>query len=313
MRSALVPACMVVVVTAIVAAQPGPTPLAPTPPSQTARQALIEIFFGKKPDHVKKHLAEITRKAMSKLDTGAGPSFMTEIEAIGVQAQSLGGHLQIMESGPTLLTIEQPETREKFEVTVERDDLIGDEDQIELSFQMSRNGKPETLPFLPRLNFLMKMEADIWRVTDLTFSAHMPLTDSDFLKGVVDQLEKKQQASNEAGAAYSVRAIVGAEMSYHNTHPEKPYSCSLSEMGSSVDSELARGTKNGYVFALTACDALHFKVAAEPATPSSGRHAFCSDESGTIKFSGNSKAATCLSSGEPYSGNAHVATGFSVD
>jgi hypothetical protein len=304
---------MVLMATAILAAQPEPKPLAPTPPPQSARQALIEVFFGKKPDHVKKHLAEITRKAMSRLDTGPGPSFMSEIEAIGMQAQSLGGHLQILETGPTLLSIDQPETHEKFEVTVERDDLIGDEDQIELSFQMFRGGKAETLPFLPRLNFVMKMEAGIWRVTDLNFSARMPLTDSDFLRDLVDQIEEKQQASNEAAAAYSVRAIVGAEMSYHNAHPDKPYSCSLSEMGSSVDSELARGTKNGYVFALTACDALHFKVAAEPATPRSGRLAFCSDESGTINFSRNGKAATCISSGQPYSGNANVVTGFSAD
>jgi len=314
MKSSLADACIVLVVIAVVAAQAeqAPSDLNPPPP-QSARQALIEIFFGKTPDHVKKHLADITRKAMSKLDTGAGPNFLSEVEAIGMQAQSAGGNLQIMETGPILLTIEQPQTQEKFEVTIERDDLVGDEDQIELSFQMSRNGKPETLPFLPRLTFMMKMETGIWRVSDLNLSARMPLTDPDFLKDLVDQIQEKQRASNEAGAAYSVRAIVGAETTFHNKHPERPFSCSLSEMGSAVDNELAHGTKNGYVFALTGCDALHFKAAAEPATSGSGQRAFCADESGDIKFSSNGKAATCLSSGQPYNGNSRLTTGFSVD
>jgi hypothetical protein len=75
-------------------------------------------------------------------------------------------------------------------------------------------------------------------------------------------------------------------------------------MGSAVDAELAHGTKNGYVFALTGCDALHFKVAAEPATPGSGQRAF---------WRGREKAATCLSSGQPFSGNAGLTAGFSVD
>jgi hypothetical protein len=107
--------------------------------------------------------------------------------------------MQGMETGPILLAIEQPQTQEKFEVTIERDDLVGDEDQIELSFQMSRNGKPETLPFLPRLAFMMKMETGIWRVSDLNLSARMPLTDPDFLKDLVDQIQEKQRPSNEAG------------------------------------------------------------------------------------------------------------------
>jgi len=132
------------------------TQIAPAPPPpQSARQALLEMFLGQGPDHLKKHLPEITKKAFGKIDSGATPGFLTQIEAVK-EATAGGGTLQTIETGPVLLVSEQPQSREKFEVTVERDDLVGDEDQIDLSFQMSRNGKPVAMRFLPRLTFMMK-------------------------------------------------------------------------------------------------------------------------------------------------------------
>jgi len=100
---------------------------------------------------------------------------------------------------------------------------------------------------------------------------------------------------------------VAAETAYHSKH--HGYTRSLTELTSSqnkndehpmrrVDPDLAKGTKQGYVFALTGCDALHYKIAAEPATPSAGRRAFCADESGALKSSKNGKASTCLSDGQ---------------
>jgi len=64
------------------------------------------------------------------------------------------------------------------------------------------------------------------------------------------------------------------------------------------DSELADGKKNGYIFAISACDASHYKIVAEPAVPDSGQRAFCSDEGGAVRASADGKAMTCLSSGE---------------
>ncbi len=216
---------------------------------------------------------------------------------------------------------DQPQTREKFEVTVERDDLIGDEDEIDLSFQMSRNGKPGALPFLPRLTFIMRMESGVWRLNEASFLARMP-SDPDFLKDLVGQIEEKQQRTNEFTATFSIRAIVAAETAYHTKHPG--YTCSLSELATlssegsgehpRIDPDLAKGTKQGYVFALTGCDVLHYKIAAEPATPSAGHRAFCADESGVLKFSKNGKASTCLSSGQNFGEDSgDVTAGFSVD
>src|SRR5437588_9749453 len=82
--------------------------------------------------------------------------------------------------------------------------------------------------------------------------------------------------------------IVAAETGYHTKHPG--YTCSLSELATlssegsgehpkmPIDPDLAKGTKQGYVFALTGCDPLHYKIAAEPATPSAGHRAFCSGQ-----------------------------------
>jgi hypothetical protein len=301
------------------------TQIAPAPPApQSARQALLEMFLGQGPAHLKKDLPEITKKAFAKIESGANPSFLTEVEGIGMQARAAGGNLQTMEAGPVLLVSDQPQTQEKFEVTVERDDLIGDEDEIDLSFQRSRNGKPEALPFLPRLTFIMKMESGVWRLNEASFLARMPLADPDFLKDLVGQIEEKQQRTNEFTATFSIRAIVAAETGYHTKHPG--YTCSLSELAAvssegggerrrmPIDPDLAKGTKQGYVFALPGCDALHYKIAAEPATPSTGHRAFCADESGVLKFSKNGKASTCLSSGQNLGEDSgDVSAGFSVD
>src|SRR5439155_1601188 len=217
-----------------------------------------EMFLGQGPDHLKRHLPEITKKAFAKIESGANPSFLTEVEGIGMQARAGGGNLQTMETGPVLLVSDQPPTREKFEVTVERDDLIGDEDEIDLSFQMSRNGKPGALPFLPRLTFIMRMESGVWRLNEASVLARMPLADPDFLKDLVGQIEEKQQRTNEFTATFSIRAIVAAETAYHTKHPG--YTCSLSELATvrsegsgerprmPIDSDLAKGTKQGYVF-----------------------------------------------------------------
>ena len=292
-----------------------------SPPPQSARQALLEMFFGQGPNHLEKHLPEITKKALRRLEPGS-PNFLTELDAIGAQARTSGGKLQTMDVGPTLLVVEGPPAREKFEIVVERDDLIGDEDQIDLSFHMYQGGKIQALPFLPRLTFMMKMEEEVWRLNELSFSARMPIADPDYLKDLIDQIQEKQQRSNESTAAFSMRAIVAAEAAYQASHPDRGFTCSLSELasaskdtseenrGTAIDDALATGKKSGYVFVVAGCDGSHYKAAAEPATPTSGHRAFCADENGEIKFSKNGKAATCLSNGQPFKGDFD---GYSID
>jgi len=268
------------------------------------------MFFGSTPNHLEKHLPEIASKAFQQLDTGTGPGFLGEISMISSQARSLGSSLRTFDSGSTLLLAEEPRTREKIEILVEQDNLVGEENQIDLSFHKYRSGLEERLPIIPRLTFMMKSEKGIWKLNEVSFTARMPLGDPDFVRGLVKDLKKKQQSSNEAMASWSIRSIVSAENAYHSKHSERGYTCSLTELAQAaseagsendrfmVDAELAAGRKNGYVFALTGCDGLHFKVAAEPATAAAGQRAYCADQSGEVKFASDGKATTCLSRGQ---------------
>ncbi len=296
-------------------------------PPQSARQALIEAFFGQSSDHLERHLPELAKKAFRQLDSGSGsPSFLTQLSMIGMEIKRGSNNFQIMETGPTLLMAEDPGESQKFEVNVERDDLVGDENQIELSFHMYKHGQEEALPVIPRLTLSLKTEASVWRIYDASLAVRAPLGDPDFLKTLVKNLLDKQQSSNEMWATISLGAIAGAETRYQASSPNHAYSCSLSQLaqqnksktgeyaGMPVDDELATGKKNGYVFALTGCDALHFKAVAEPSTPAMGQRAFCVDESGTIKFSSNGKATTCLSNGQVYQGpRATGLSGIAID
>ena len=293
-------------------AQIAPPPT-PPPPPQSPRQALLEMFFGTTPNHLEKHLPNVARKALQQLDTPGSASFLSEFSLISEQARAGGSNFQTFETGPILVLSETPEAKQKVEISVEQDYLIGDENQIDLSLHTYRNGRLETLPVIPRLTLMMKTEAGLWKLEEIALSLRAPLADPEYLKNLVKDLKKKQQSSNEGAASWSLRAIIASETKFHEAHSERGYTCSLTELtqvsadespenrGMAVSEELASGKKDGYVFALTGCDALHYKVAAEPASAVAGQRAFCADESGEIKFSPDGKATTCLSRGKPMS------------
>jgi hypothetical protein len=275
------------------------------PPPQTARQALIEMFFGTAANHLEKHLPDVTRKTFKRMDSGDGRSYLSEFSMLASQAKAGGAALQTFDTGPTLLTAEQAEQQaEKVEITVERDDLVGDEDQIDLGLRMSRNGKEDTtLPVIPRFTFIMKTESEVWRLNEISVTVRLPLADPDFLKG----LEDRQRSQNEQMTVFAVHQIVIAEKGYQSTHDG--FACTLAalanrpgrqpQQGLLYDRQLAGGQENGYVFAISGCDGTHYKIVAEPAIPDSGGRAFCSDESGAIRAAADGKATTCLANGEP--------------
>lgn len=283
-----------------------------SPPPQTARQALIEMFFGSAPDHLEKHLPTITRRSFQKFATADGPSLLAEISAIAAQAKAAGPALQTFDTGPTVLSVEDPHSNvgQKVEITLQRDDLLGDEDQIEVELHVSRNGKDETIPFIPRFTFLMKTEhdmktdRDVWRLQEISATVRAPLTDPDFLKTI----EEHQRKQNEQMVIWSLRSVVTAEKSYQAAHGS--FACALSALGSShpqtsrsasaylYDRELIAGKKYSYIYVISSCDGSHYKIAAEPATGDSELRAFCGDDAGAIRGSADGKAASCLSRGE---------------
>jgi len=295
---------LVAVLSSWVTAQTAPSE---APPPQTARQALIEMCFGQAPGHFEKHLPDITRQTFKKLGGGDGQSVPGVFSALATQAKAGGGKVDTFDAGPTLLTAKGPAggNYEEINITVERDDLIGDEDQIELALHLINGGKEETLlPIILRFTFAMKMESEVWRLNEVSATARFPLADPTFLKG----MQERQIRQNEQTALWSVRSVVAAEKSYQSA--QGGYACKLSALGNDgkeagvprrtylYDSQLASGKKNGYGFSISECGASHYRIGAEPEAPDSGQRAFCSDESGAVRASADGKAATCLVSGE---------------
>jgi hypothetical protein len=305
---------------------------------QTARQALMEMFFSKQPGTFLKHLPAATRATLEK--SGALASLQGYSMLAG-QLQTQGKSFQTFEVGSVMLATEDPKTGQKFEVAVDNDSLRGDQDDIELSFHTYKDNQAQRTPFLPRIVFSMKTEAGLWTLNDIAITINLPLADPDFLKGISDRMKASAVVAspqihaqgvpaqsmvqvpgqvptstfgNDANALAAVRKIVAAETTYAATYPAVGYTCILSDLdgfGAAeanehqamlISSGLASGRHQGYSFSLSGCSgtpATAFHLTATPIGDSYGRRAFCSDQSGTIRSSSDGGAASCLGSGTP--------------
>ncbi len=298
------------------------------PPKQTARQALIEMFLGKGPDDFVRHLPEKARSTLiHKGDTpeGSWPLRLAEVgHAIGAQGQ----HIETFDTGPAILVMDDPKGHEKLEISVEHDSLAGESDEIELSIKYFKDGQEIALPVVPRFIFTLQEEKEIWRVTEVTAAAHIPLTDPDYLKN----LRKLQDQSNEVMIRMRVNAIIGAENAYAATHPDRGYACNLSTLFGQekiVQAEVPRQLSgedtgevrpalaanffdpgqqnevwNGYRFTLSGCEgspASKYLLIAAPADPEPDAEmkTFCADESGVVKFSTGGSRRRARTMGNP--------------
>ncbi|HEU5400345.1 MAG TPA: hypothetical protein VFU86_03245 [Terriglobales bacterium] len=285
--------------------------------NQTARQALIEMFFGPAPDHFEKHLPDITRRSLAKLNSPGGQNVLAEFSMIAMQMKAGGNNFQTFDTGPSLLIAQDPRGSgpDRIELTVERDDLIGDQDEIELMPHLSKNGQEQSLPVIPRFTFIMQEESKVWKLHEISVNVRIPLADPGFLKTIEDE----QRSRNEQMTIWYVQQINTSEKTYSAARGQ--FACSLSALaahntkdpqqsvGYLWDPELAKGSKGGYVFAISGCDSSHYKVVAEPAVADSGQRAFCSDESGDLRASSDGKATSCLSSGDLVQRDQQNATG----
>jgi hypothetical protein len=274
-----------------------------TQPPQTARQALIEMLLSKSPDAFVKHLPKVASQVLIRKGDNPETSLVQKISTIG-QQMTAQGHVETFDVGPTLLVSEQDEGKEKVktEVIVERDNVMGENEEIEVSIHVYRDGQPEFLPVVPRLIFSMTQEKEIWRLTEATLAAHIPLTDPDYLKGV----RKKEDETNESMASGRVNMIALAEVRYASTHPDRGYSCNVAELfqgnvGGGDSQPLVTDESSGYRFSISGCDgnpASKFQITAVPTESDTGMKAFCADESGTVRFDARGKGAACLSRGQ---------------
>jgi hypothetical protein len=291
---------------------------------QTARQALLEMFFSKTPGTFAKHLPAATRDALEK--SGA----MANLQAYSLlasQMQAQGQNFQTFETGSVLLSGENPKTGQKLEVTVENDALHADEDDIELSFQTYKDGQAQRTPFMPRLTFSLKQEAHVWKLNEISMLIRLPLADPDLLKAITESMKARQNASvsmapqrqpltpaagTDQQVLAAMRAILTAEITYATTYPRVGYTCTLSDLDGFgggepnehqamlINSGLASGKRYGFVFSLSGCasaPAGGFRLSATPNANTFGRKTFCADQSGVIRASEGGDPASCFSNG----------------
>jgi len=122
----------------------------------------------------------------------------------------------------------------------------------------------------------------------------------------IPNLLRARIAANESSAEVSVRTLIAAEGRYASSHPDTGYTCTLADLSKDnlIDAKLASGQKNGYVFELQGCSAapessanIKYRISAYPlGRNSTGRRAFCGDESGAIKTNESGSLQECMES-----------------
>jgi len=293
----------------------------PTP--QTARQALLEMLFGKEPGTFVKHLPMATRTALEKSGSQSG---LQQFSLMASAMQKQGKNLQAFETGPVLFTADDPKQGQKWELLVDRDALHGDRDEIELSFRTYKDNQLQKTPVMPKILCTMKKEADLWTLNTIAVTISVQLDDPDLLKGFADQMTLRAASGpqiqsqpqiattsfGDTGALADVRKILAAETTYKATYASVGYTCTLSDLdgfGAAepgvhqamlISSSLASGKHLGYLFSLSGCDgapAGSFRLIATPIGESYGRRAFCADQSGAVRSSADGNGSSCLSNG----------------
>ncbi len=300
---------------------------------QTARQALLEMFFSKQSGTLLKHLPAVTRATLEK--SGAMGT-LQQYSMLEAQFHVQGKSFETFEAGPVMLATSDPRTGQKTEIVVDNDSLQGDQDDIQLSIHTYKDNQAQRTPFMPVIVLSMKMESGLWTLNEVAVTIKLPLADPDFLKGISDGMKARAAASSpqihmqsmgqtsgqasvhslgsDANIQAAVRMILTAETTYAATYSSVGYTCKLSDLdgfGASeanehqamlISSGLASGKQHGYSFSLSGCagsPASTFHLTATPIGDAYGRRAFCADQSGAIRSSPDGNAATCLSSGTP--------------
>lgn len=277
------------------------------------------MFFSDSPLNILKHLPEATKTALQN----GGPGFAFGPASLGSDLKRQGKNFQVFEAGSMLVSSEDPRTGEKLEVVIDRDDLMGDQDETDLSFHTFKNGQEESLTaFYPRVNLKLGLEGGIWKLREIAFNLRLPLDDPEFLKALKEAFPQHGGIADQP-AISSLTLLNFAESRYKVIHPDRGFTCSMTELATArfgtgpdptiIDAALVSGTKDNYKFAITGCGSQPvstYQITASPLEP--GKRAYCSDQSGAIKSSADGQGATCLTSGQPFAAGSQSATGVST-
>jgi hypothetical protein len=269
------------------------------------------MVFARNPVQFFSHLP---KHAQTLMKANANVLPLEELSQAAMQLHWPGRKLETFETGPVLLRSENSYSHQIVEVSVESETDGLDEDQLQLSLRQYRSGKVDPLPFVPAATFTMKIEDGIWRLNDISVNLRLPLGDKVFLDSLAPGRRPPHVEELESAAIAYLRTLNTAQVSYAATFQELGFACSVANLGGSgedeataasaglIDAGLSSGSLDGYRFSIEGCFGSpvdHFSISAVPESAQSGMRAFCSDESGAIRFSEDGSAATCLSDGEP--------------
>lgn len=261
-------------------------------PTQTARQALIEMISSGSPDAVQKHLMNNTLAAIDKLGDSAKMTM-----GLAMMAGTRPG-LETFNSGPILLRYVDPKTHERVDVVVEKDEATADREELSLGLRMflKEGNKPSNLfpqfPVSPTFGVIMQREEGIWKIAHLSVTLNLPIADQAFLDSVVKQSLIQQQQQSENAVKYALKQLAQDNVLYAQDHGEA--TCDLEALGSSYYLAQAR---RGYTISISGCSGGNFDITAVPVVKDAGMRAYCTDQSAEVRYSADGQAASCLQSG----------------
>ncbi|HLH05769.1 MAG TPA: hypothetical protein VKW78_00880 [Terriglobales bacterium] len=299
---------------------------------QTPREALIEMIASPTPGTFDAHLLNETRAKLKQLKQSAQQQFALPLMMMNAQTQS-NTNLKWNATGPVLVAFDTPKTGGRMEVRVDRDVIKGNHDEMELSFHAIKDGHEDSMAVTPHLQLQMKSEENVWKLSEVGFSLAVKL-DGALIDGIQKQMETaatqmrtanathgdatfsmsssssmsqspavfRAPSTSESKAMSAVKSIIAAENSFKSANPQVGYTCNMSDLGDAApaqaqvtDTAFGGDVRGGYHYSLYGCRSNGFKVVAVPANVREHLRAFCSDESGMLRFAEDGHGSTCLS------------------
>ena len=107
---------------------------------------------------------------------------------------------------------------------------------------------------------------------------------------------------NHRRAILSITTLSLAGSTCASRQPNSGYSCELTDLGEQglVDRVLASGTKSGYHFEIHGLQSQNFSITAVPISPgTTGKYAFCTDQSERVWYSESGSVTDCLGMRKP--------------
>src|SRR5262249_51213962 len=111
---------------------------------QSPRQALVEMITGGE-DAFKKHLTLEVQQKLDEMQRNTPPGNMGPVQILQ-SARAGDNNFETFDAGPVLLSLNNPQDRQRWEVRIDGDDLRGDQDEMQLSLHTMRKGLEEELP-----------------------------------------------------------------------------------------------------------------------------------------------------------------------